>query len=107
MAAAGGRNLARRFVLGEGRWGEVWTEDELYEKWRNADEADTCELEAELYSAFKRHAQIVVFLKSLYYQSDLAHDIAVDAIRGLPRFEGRSELSTWVHGIAVRSAMTS
>lgn len=87
--------------LGEGRVGEVWPENELYEEWRNAHENERLELEKKLYAAFKRHAEKVIANILPEGFPGLSHDIAVAALQGLPKFDGRSKPSTWVHSIAL------
>ena len=80
----------------------MWPENELYEKWRNAERDERVELEKQLYCAFKRCAGWVVFTKVGTGDPGLADEIAGDALRALPTFEGRSQLSTWVYSIATR-----
>jgi RNA polymerase sigma-70 factor, ECF subfamily len=76
-------------------------ENELYERWKNAPEGGRHELEQEMYRAVRAHASAVVWSVLGEYGPDLAQDIASDVIRGIPRFRGDSQFSTWVHRIAL------
>ena len=63
-------------------------ENELYEKWRRAGEAERRTLEEELYDAVREHAVCIVWKRLPEDYRDLVHDIAADVIQQLGRFRG-------------------
>ena len=74
-------------------------ENELYERWLNAGEAEKEELIGRLFQEVVRHAQSVVWIGLQEWNPDLAQEIAFAAFRNLSRFKGESKFSTWVHAI--------
>src|SRR5262245_19573588 len=56
------------------------------------------------------HGPLLALARTFTASAPLAEDIVQETwmgvIRGLPRFEGRSTLRTWIYGILVRRART-
>jgi RNA polymerase sigma-70 factor (ECF subfamily) len=79
-------------------------EEELVARLRAGDESAFAALVDEL------HGPLVAFARTFTASRSLPEEIVQETwlavIRGLPRFEGRSALRTWVFGILVRRART-
>ncbi len=80
------------------------SEEELVARLRAGDEAAFADLVDGL------HGSLVAFARTFTASRSLPEEIVQETwlavIRGLPRFEGRSALRTWIFGILVRRART-
>ena len=80
------------------------TEKELVARLRAGDETAFAALVDEL------HAPLLALARTFTSSSALAEDVVQETwlavIRGLPRFEERSAIRTWIYGILVRRART-
>lgn len=77
----------------------------LYQRWRDAQTDDErLEAEEQLFRAILKHAAAVIWQQLHEFNDALALNIAGDAVTRLSSFEGRSEISTWVHAIAKKQA---
>ena len=80
------------------------SEEELVARLRAGDEAAFAKLVDEL------HGPLVAFARTFTRSGSLPEEIVQETwlavIRGLPRFEGRSSIRTWVFGILIRRART-
>ena len=80
------------------------SEEELVARLRAGDEAAFARLVDEL------HGPLVAFARTFTRSGSLPEEIVQETwlavIRGLPRFEGRSSIRTWVFGILIRRART-
>lgn len=81
---------------------EANPENDLYEIWKNSDEASRPEVEMYLLPHLRRHAAKVGWMVLHSYQSHLVDEIAQDAVMDLKTFEGRSAFSTWFHARALK-----
>ena len=79
-------------------------EEAMLAAWRGGDEAAL----GDLLSAFKPRIWSICWRTLHHYEdaADLTQDVMVRVIRGLPSFDGRSKLSTWIYRIAVNSCLS-
>ena len=79
-------------------------EDAMLAAWRNGDEAAL----GDLLSVFKPRIWSICWRTLHHYEdaADLTQDVMVRVIKGLPSFDGRSKLSTWIFRIAVNSCLS-
>lgn len=76
----------------------------LVEALRAGDEAAFAALVGRHYAALLRLA--LVYVKSRAVAEEVVQDTWVGVLRGLPRFEGRSSLKTWIYRILANTAKT-
>ena len=68
------------------------------------------ELEASFLNAIDEHHKIIsticfTWCRQRADQEDLYQEIVVQLWKAFPSFKGNSKLSTWIYGVAIRSAM--
>src|SRR6185437_13933378 len=79
-------------------------ETELLQKLRDGDEAAFASLVDGMHAALRRLVE--VFVGRGASADEVIQDTWVAVIAGLPRFEGRSSVRTWIGSIAVNLAKT-
>jgi RNA polymerase sigma-70 factor (ECF subfamily) len=77
----------------------------VYEQWRDADESQRPDLEAKLFEPITDHAEIVVWTKLGENNRDVIGDIVLGVMKGIRKFRGDSQFSTWVHQIALNKVI--
>jgi RNA polymerase sigma factor (sigma-70 family) len=82
------------------REGTMWSEDGLYQKWRDALGAEQKTLESLLFEAVERHVRIAVWQRLHESNPDVTQEIFSAVNRNMLRFKGESKFSTWVNAIA-------
>lgn len=75
-------------------------ENEFYEVWREAPEAEKWEWEELLFEEVRNHAMAAVWTRMAEFNPDLAQEIVCAVYGNLPRFRGECRFSTFVHAIA-------
>ncbi len=98
----GAKPIALKLVRGHGPPADTPSEEELVAGLREGDPAARELL-------YRRHAKDVwrILQRVLGYDSELAdvhHDVFVQALRSLPKFEQRSSLKTWLRAVTIRVA---
>ena len=98
----GAKTIALKLVRGQSSSEETPSEEELVAGLQEGDPAAREVL-------YRRHAKDVwrILQRVLGYDSELAdvhHEVFVQALRSLPKFEQRSSLKTWLRAVTVRVA---
>src|SRR5690349_17599839 len=75
-------------------------ENDAYEAWREAPDAEKGEWEEMLFEEVRNHAIAVVWTRMAEFDPDLAQEIVCAVYDNLPRFRGDCQFGTFVHAIA-------
>ena len=85
----------------------AFTENELYEEWRNAPEGTRSQIESKLAAALKSHALQVLWSKTSRHCPEHAAAAVAQALSKIDSFRGEAKLSTWFHRIVINVANTA
>lgn len=87
-----------------GKWSEMESEEKILDALRSGNKRDRDQAENSIYESFQPRVRAILsrVVGTGADLDDAVQEAFIDVFRGLPKFQGRSGIGTWIYRIALR-----